>query len=118
MIYIGRDGRLRAESCNGARAPITTARSVDDRQWHHLVLVKTTERQQLYVDGALVGEVAAALPVGWANFMQLGNGFTALWPEGNGTWFPFQGEMRDVVVSSTPWTLDDVSRDFMSSRPD
>ena len=114
-IYIGRDGRLRAGLSAGTMAPITTADRVDDGQWHHLVFVRKPERQQLYVDGVLAGEVPAPPPPHWISFMQLGNGFTARWPESNGGWFPFQGEMRDVAVAASGWEPEDVSRDFMSS---
>ena len=44
MIYIGLDGRLRAELWNGTTAPITTADVIDDRRWHHVVLVRTARR--------------------------------------------------------------------------
>ena len=117
MIYLGTDGRLRAELWNGAVTPITTANSVDDHQWHHVVLVKRPDSQRLYVDGAFVGETTAAAPAAdWAIFMQLGTGLTELWPSANGSWFPFSGELRDVAVARRPWDLDDVSRDYLTSR--
>jgi hypothetical protein len=116
MVYLGNDGRLRAELWNGAHAPIATAQRVDDQQWHHMVLVKRADRQQLYVDGAFVGQIAGPAPADWAAFMQLGTGFTYLWPETNGSWFPFRGELRDVIVARRAWEADEVSRDFLESR--
>jgi hypothetical protein len=116
MIYLGTDGRLRAEFWNGAIDPITTANRVDDRRWHHVVIVKRADGQRLYVDGAFIGETAAAAAAGWATFMQLGTGFTWTWPSGNGSWFPFRGELRDVAVTRQPWNLDDVSRDYLTTR--
>jgi hypothetical protein len=116
LIYLGLDGRLRAEMWNETLTPITTADRVDDRQWHHVVLVKTPEVQRLYLDGALVGEISGAPRADWATFMQLGTGYTGLWPQTNNSWFPFRGELRDVVVASEPWEPDDVSRDYLHSR--
>jgi hypothetical protein len=116
MVYLGTDGRLRAELWNGAHAPITTVEKLDDQQWHHLVLVKRADRQQLYIDGALAGQTGGAAPADWATFMQLGTGFTSLWPETNGSWFPFRGDLRDVIVVGRAWEADDVSRDFLESR--
>jgi len=118
VIYLGQDGRLRAELWTGALTPITSTHKVDDQQWHHVVLVKTPDRQQLYLDGAIVGETRGALQPDWATFMQLGTGFTQLWPEGNGSWFPFRGELRDVVVALRPWDSDEVSRDYSRGRDD
>jgi len=116
MIYLGTDGRLRAGLWNGAPTPITTATSVDDHKWHHLVLVKRPDSQRLYVDGGFVGETTGAAPADWAAFVQLGTGFTGSWPSGNGSWFPFRGELRDVEAARRPWELDDVSRDYLTSR--
>jgi hypothetical protein len=48
--------------------------------------------------------------------MQLGTGYTAGWPGGNDSWFPFTGEIRDVVVAREPWGAHDVGRDFVESR--
>jgi hypothetical protein len=115
MIYIGLDGRLRAELWNGTTTPITTAGGMDDRRWHHVVVVSSSDRQRLYVDGELVGETGPAKPETWATVMQLGTGFTARWPAGNDSWFPFRGEIRDVVMARQPWSADEVSRDFVES---
>src|SRR4029077_13047044 len=98
IISLGRDGRLRAEFWNGGPAPITTAESIDDRRWHHVVLVRRPDRQRLYVDGRLVGETGAARAEYWP-VMQLGTGFTSVWPSTNDSWFPFTGQIRDVVVA-------------------
>ena len=113
MITLGVDGRLRAELGNGATTPITTARGMDDRRWHHVVFVRGSDGQRLYVDGEFVGETGPAQPGQWATVMQLGTGFTASWPAGNDSWFPFRGEIRDVVVAREPWGADEVSRDFV-----
>jgi hypothetical protein len=115
IMYVGLDGRLRAEFWNGSVTPITTAEAVDDHRWHHAVLVKRADGQQLYLDGKLVGDTNAAIPKNWG-FMQLGTGFTATWPSGIGSWFPFTGEIRDVVVARESWGAEEVIRDFRESR--
>jgi hypothetical protein len=115
LIYVGLDGRLRAEFWNGSVTPITTVEAIDDHRWHHVVLVRRADGQRLYVDGKPVGDTNAAIPENWT-VMQLGTGFTALWPAGNGSWFPFKGEIRDVVVARASWGAEEVLRDFMESR--
>src|SRR4029077_8283431 len=87
MVYIGLDGRLHAEFWNGAATPIATVRQIDDRRWHHVVLVREARGQRLYVDGEFVGEAGPATAETWATVMQLGTGFTAGWPAANGSWF-------------------------------
>lgn len=54
-IYVGSDGRLRAQFWNGTMAPIA-AGFVNDGQWHHVALTATTNSQWLYVDGQLINQ--------------------------------------------------------------
>ena len=115
VLYLGQDGRLRGELWNGKVEPVASTGALNDGAWHYAALVSRADRQQLYVDSALVGEIAAARPTDWANTLQVGNGFTATWPAGNDTWFPFTGEVRDVVVAPRAWDAGAVLKDYVES---
>ena len=115
IVYVGRDGRLRAGVWNGETRPIMTPDRVDDGQWHHVALVKLVERQFLYVDGVLIGDAVDTADTSAFTRLLIGDGFTASWPESNGTWFPFAGTVRDVAVAPISWTPADVIRDFSAS---
>jgi hypothetical protein len=114
VLFVGHDGRLRAELWNGTVEPIATPHRLDDGKWHHVVLVADT-RQHLYVDGTFVGEIAGARPTTWARILQIGDGYTATWPEGSGGWLPFSGEIRDVIVDHRRWTEAAVLSDWARS---
>jgi Concanavalin A-like lectin/glucanases superfamily len=116
VIYLGADGRLRARMTASEARPITTAHRADDGGWHHVALVKMPDKQILYVDGTEVGQASGAADLAWAKTLQLGNGYSALWPEGNGSWFPFAGDLRDVIVTSHSWTPADVLNDYHETR--
>ena len=115
VLYIGQDGRLRAELWNRRIEPMMSGSALNDGEWHHIVLVTRTDRQALYVDGVLAGEIGAPVATNWADTLQIGNGFTANWPEGNGAWLPFSGEVRDTIVAPRAWDKDAVFRDFVRS---
>jgi hypothetical protein len=112
VIYLGQDGRLRAGLWNGAVASIVSSSRFDDDGWHHVALVKRKERQLLYIDGAFAGEAPAAQPVTWANTLQFGTGYTNRWPEGNGEWFPFTGDLQDAIVVPRAWDPGTVHSDY------
>ena len=115
VLYVGHDGRLRADLGMGPPNPVTSAGRVDDGRWRHVTLVKGTDRQQLYIDGELAGEGVRPQPVSWATTLQLGTGFTAQWPEANGTWFPFSGDMRDAIIAPRAWDAKSIFSDYVQS---
>ncbi|HEU5108464.1 MAG TPA: DNRLRE domain-containing protein, partial [Micromonosporaceae bacterium] len=93
ILYVGTDGRLRGQFRTGTIAPITSAGTVNDNRWHHVVLSAMGSTQTLYLDGRTVGctSVPAAAPctAGGAidanaqTFNQIGAGYAstpASWP--------------------------------------
>jgi large repetitive protein len=56
-LYVGTDGHLlgQFEYDDAGVRPISSAGSVADGKWHHVVLTAAGEYQTLYLDGALVG---------------------------------------------------------------
>ncbi|WP_258953416.1 LamG-like jellyroll fold domain-containing protein [Lentzea californiensis] len=73
VLYVGVDGKLRGRAPDGQMNMITSAGAVNDGNWHHVVLSTSDSGQALYLDGAAVGTLPAAvwdvheqLHVGWA----------------------------------------------------
>jgi hypothetical protein len=116
IVYVGTDGKLRAQLWNGNVGPITTDFAVNDGTWHHAVLVAQNTRQSLYVDGKLVGELAGQLRHQPFAFAQVGSGYTRQWPAGNGAWFDFEGTLADVILDPRVLSEHD-TRDFYNLGP-
>jgi large repetitive protein len=60
-LYVGTDGKLRGNfwyDWGGSWTDITSAASVADSHWHHVVLTGSLISQHMYLDGALVGSSA------------------------------------------------------------
>ena len=100
-IYVGTDGFLYAELFwKGAAAPISSAPvKVNNGAFHLVAVTYDGETEAVYLDGALLGS-AAFTQVGYAASYQyqIGTGFTANWPAGNGGYFYFQGLIDEVEI--------------------
>lgn len=97
VIYVGLDGRLRGQVNADRNTVLTSRRAVTDGRWHHVALVRETDRQVLWLDGVAVGSLARPAGLGGADYCQAGAGYTATWPAGNGGWLDFKGAIRDFV---------------------
>ncbi len=63
-VYVGTDGKLKAEFWySGGIAPITTAASVADGKWHHVVLSAAGNSQTLFLDSAKVGSLSGTVSI-------------------------------------------------------
>ncbi|SEH01782.1 RHS repeat-associated core domain-containing protein [Nonomuraea solani] len=112
LLYVGTDGKLRGQlrvlQSSGAPliAPITSAASVANDQWHHAVLAGSGSTQTLYLDGAVVGTLAGTIDHNWLAYATIGHGITAAaWPAakpvnaGVGlTAWGFAGQIDEVAV--------------------
>ena len=100
-IYVGTDGFLYAELFwKGTVAPISSAPvKVNNGVFHFVAVTYDGLTEAVYLDGALIGS-AAFTQVGYAPSYeyQIGTGFTAGWPAGNGAYFYFQGSVDEVEI--------------------
>ncbi|MFB9469612.1 polymorphic toxin-type HINT domain-containing protein [Nonomuraea salmonea] len=113
VLYVGTDGRLRGqlgELVSGGYKPVTSASAVNDDQWHHVVLTVAGEKQRLYLDGQLAGELTGAVFGDRRPYAFVGSGDRASsWsdvPGGTttrGAW-PFQGTIDEFAVYAKPLT--------------
>ena len=105
ILYVGADGKLRGEFYNGTGTPVTTASSVTDNIWHHVVLTGDGSIQTLYLDGISQGTVSGA--VNWqANTVNtIGAGYiSSYWPStpqpAATSYFP--GAVQEVALYTHP----------------
>ncbi|MBB5077068.1 RHS repeat domain-containing protein [Nonomuraea endophytica] len=124
-LYVGTDGKLRGQYGNvrnGAGqwvyTPITSAGRVNDGQWHHTVLNVVGDKQQLFLDGQLVGELTGELENSWRTHAALGGGDRGSnWadvPAGStvaGAW-TFKGSLDELAIYGRALTTDEVSRHY------
>jgi hypothetical protein len=110
-IYVGTDGKLRAEVFwNGSIAPITSSGVVTDGLFHHLAVTYDGTTQRMYLDSTLLGS-APHTQRGFTGVYryQLGRGWTASWPGGNGGWYPFNGLIDEVSTYNRTLTQGEVN---------
>lgn len=54
-LYVGTDGKLYGEFWTGSVDPMVSAGTVNDNQWHHVVLTASGNTQTMYVDNDPIG---------------------------------------------------------------
>jgi len=110
-LYVGTDGKLHGKFWNGSTTgqAISAAR-VDNAAWHHAVISVNVDRQDVYLDGALIGTVTGGpiLHLDMAKTM-VGNGFAGTWPNAPTGSFPFTGQIDEVAVYRHPLGASQVS---------
>jgi type II secretory pathway pseudopilin PulG len=104
-LYIGTDGYLRGALFNygivSSLAPVT------DGKWHDAILSLYGTTQSLYLDGVLQNTTTG----NWTNtpysmvYSALGVGETSLWPDGNGSYFHYTGDIGPVVLTGAFGTM-------------
>ncbi|MEU8201565.1 RHS repeat-associated core domain-containing protein [Streptosporangium sp. NPDC049046] len=106
MLYVGTDGKLRG-SLAAVAAPITSAGVVNDNTWHHVVLSVSGSNQTLFLDGAQVGTLSAAVTA-WRNSATIGNGVadpaTSPAVPSPRAAFAFKGLIDEVALYDKPLT--------------
>jgi len=100
-IYVGTDGFLYAELFwKGAISPLSSAPvKVNDGAFHLVAVTYDGLTEAVYLDGVLIASDMFT-EVGYASSYQyqIGTGFTAGWPGGNGSYFYFQGLIDEVEI--------------------
>ncbi|WP_329087694.1 MULTISPECIES: RHS repeat-associated core domain-containing protein [unclassified Streptosporangium] len=111
MLYVGTDGKLRG-SLAAVAAPITSVGVVNDNTWHHVVLTVSGQNQTLFLDGAPVGTLSAAVTA-WRDIATVGNGVadpaTSPAVPSPRAAFPFKGFIDEVAIYDKPLTEAEVS---------
>ncbi|MFF7633641.1 LamG-like jellyroll fold domain-containing protein [Kitasatospora sp. NPDC008050] len=101
-LYVGTDGRLRAQLWTGAIGnTMTSTPQVTDGKWHFAVLSADTNSQQtLYLDGqATAGSLNASIGINGTHYLYLGAGNADGWPSAPTTPFGhFNGQLANAAL--------------------
>lgn len=108
VMYIGTDGRLRAEFWTGTANPIVSVHQVDDGTWHTATLVgdDASQVQMLYLDGQLIrGQTGAMTALGPQTYIGAGNLRANHWPQASADPVAyFRGDVREVLFYDSALT--------------
>ena len=104
-LYIGSNGKLYGQFWDGKASPMVSANTVDDGNWHLVVLTATGTTQTLYLDGQQVAtragsSIAGQAAKGGESTVTVGAGYiTSAWTEApsNAQGY-FNGEIAQVGV--------------------
>ncbi|MBI3687533.1 MAG: discoidin domain-containing protein, partial [Actinobacteria bacterium] len=128
LLYVGTDGKLRGEFyvSGGASTPITTAKPVNDGNWHFAVLSAGAATQSLYLDSTLAGTKSGTIAsVPSMVHSEIGAGFIGGgWPAEphasttSSTGYPyyFPGSISDVAFYRSPLSGDQVTAEYTAAR--
>jgi hypothetical protein len=116
VFYIGPTGRFYGQHLT-ADQQVHQTEGVNDGRWHHIALVRSGDRQQLFVDGSLRGSTETHIDSSALTHCQAGSGSAREWPGGSQRWMPFDGEIEGLVVALRAWTAPEVADDLGRSRP-
>jgi hypothetical protein len=110
LAYIGSDGVLRGWMYQGGGATWTSGITVDTN-WHHLVLVYTTNTQTAYLDGSQVATMNGTPSPGASNIIQIGNGYANTGIVGISTTGnqPFSGLIDEVRFYNAVLSLSEIN---------
>ncbi|MEV0197847.1 LamG-like jellyroll fold domain-containing protein [Nonomuraea sp. NPDC050691] len=113
-IYIGTDGKLRGQFRSLEEndddvwyTPITSAGTVTDGRWHHVVLTADEGSDRLYLDGKPVGTLQTPRDIySWSSEARFAGGQLGWrWPAESSS---FQGELDEAAVYDRPLTQAEV----------
>ncbi|PWR06186.1 hypothetical protein DKT68_23235 [Micromonospora acroterricola] len=122
LLYTGTDGKLRGQFATGTIAPITSATTVNDNKWHHVVLSAMANTQTMYLDGVKVGDLTGqTIEHSLLTFNQVGAASAttpASWPGWGGTAQRyFAGIIDEVAVYSHPIGPATAAAHFRYAKP-
>ncbi len=105
-LYVGTNGILYAQMFwNGSYEQISTSQPVNDGAFHHLAVTYDGVNELVYLDGVQIGRQRMQYSTFAANFStQLGTGYTAYWPAGNGGWYSFHGVLDQPTLYTNALT--------------
>ncbi|HCT76362.1 MAG TPA: hypothetical protein DGG94_01645 [Micromonosporaceae bacterium] len=115
-LYVGTDGKLRGEFWHGSFNPITSAKKVNDGNWHHVVLSASTTSQSMYLDGELVSNAGGNVGGEGTMHIYIGAGKWAGYPSTAGEAGYFKGWIAEFAFYQRELTAGDASAQFGAYR--
>ncbi|PWJ56040.1 PKD repeat-containing protein [Quadrisphaera granulorum] len=103
-VYMTDDGRLVAGVYDGSIRAVTSTKSYNDGQWHHVVATLGANGLSLYVDGVKVASNGAATQAQpFHGYWRIGGDNVSFWPN-QPTSAGFAGSIDDVAIYPTALT--------------
>ena len=112
-IYVGTNGLLYAEMFWSAAPQLISPGTVNDGQFHNVVVTYDGTVEELYLDGVSIGSTPFTQE-GYAAtyYYQFGTGYTGGWDGTTGEWSPFAGVIDEPSIYSRALTATEVAALF------
>ena len=120
-LYVGNDGLLRGGLWTNGGTPMTSTKTVNDGNWHHVVLSTNldpigTDKQTLYLDNVPVGSKTAEVVWVDASLAYIGAGTTKYWPGASSDVSYFKGNITEFAYYDHALTDAQVDAHFKASK--
>ncbi|MEV0730194.1 LamG-like jellyroll fold domain-containing protein [Polymorphospora sp. NPDC050346] len=118
-LYVGTDGKLRGTFNHAtSNPPVTSAGSVNDGKWHHVVLSAGGSTQSVYLDGVLVGTMNRPMVDFGATYAYVGAGkWQGSWPNhGTSSAGYWPGSIAEVAFYNSQLSAAQVGAHFEASK--
>ncbi|MDX9703014.1 MAG: laminin G domain-containing protein [Candidatus Auribacterota bacterium] len=102
LLYVGTDGFLYGNYPLDALSLWKSYNQVNDGQWHRVAYSCDGSRISIYLDNNEPAHVAIQpVSADMFPFTLIGSGYMKSFPNAPKGWFPFTGELRDIILSDT-----------------
>jgi hypothetical protein len=110
-VYIGTDGKLYSQMFwKGSVDPTVSATPVNDGGFHHAAVTYDGANEVVFLDGVAIGGSSFVQQVYAGSYQyQIGTGYSANWPAGNGGWYSFNGLLDEVSLYNRALSSDEVA---------
>ncbi|WP_133908642.1 RHS repeat-associated core domain-containing protein [Actinophytocola oryzae] len=121
FLYVGTDGKLHGQFWTGTVNQIVSTGTVNNNDWHHVVLSSTLTSQTLFLDGRNIGSKPGAIDHSAYNHSFVGSAF-AITPSDLPAWGTaqkrsFAGVIDEVAVYQHPLGLPAVQAHYQARTP-
>ncbi|WP_256793606.1 PKD domain-containing protein [Terrabacter sp. Ter38] len=106
-VYMTASGQLNFGVYTGALNVVTSPRSYNNGQWHHIAAMQGSDGMKLYVDGALVGTDPQTAAQPYSGYWRVGG--DSSWADSNF----FAGQIDEVAVYSKTLSSAQVQNHFV-----
>ncbi|MER7773146.1 LamG-like jellyroll fold domain-containing protein [Kitasatospora sp. NPDC096140] len=111
-LYVGTDGRIHGEFWMGYGASMTSDRTVNDGNWHQVVLTGDDSGQTIYIDGRASATDTSGRKISFNGtpYVYLGAGSSDGWPAAGGD--HFNGTIAEASYYSSRLNADTVTAHY------
>ncbi len=118
LAYIGINGKFIAANGGSSAYSVESTNPVNDGRWHSFTIEQNNSNTTLYlyIDGVLQGSTYDPISLNTSQtYNQIGVSDTSgAWPEGNGGWFYFKGQLADIAIYNTVLTPTQITNIYNS----